>query len=39
MFRARAVFLQFAAALWPSTLKRRDRLRFWYGGEREKKSE
>ena len=36
MFRARTVFLQFAAALWPSTLKRRDRLGYWYGGEREK---
>lgn len=36
MFTARAAFVQFAAALWPGTLKRRDRLRFWYGGEREK---
>lgn len=36
MFSGRAAFVQFAAALWPGTLKRRDRLRFWYGGEREK---
>jgi GT2 family glycosyltransferase len=36
MFSGWAAFIQFAAALWPGTLKRRDRLRFWYGGEREK---
>ena len=36
MFSGRAAFIQFAAALWPGTLKRRDRLRFWYGGKREK---
>jgi glycosyltransferase involved in cell wall biosynthesis len=36
LFSARAVFMQFAAALWPSTLKRRDRLGLWYGGQREK---
>jgi GT2 family glycosyltransferase len=36
MFSGRAALIQFAAALWPGTLKRRDRLRFWYGGEREK---
>jgi len=36
MFSGRAVFMQFVAAFWPGTLKRRDRLRLWYGGEREK---
>jgi len=36
LFSGRAVFFQFAAALWPSTLKRRDRLGFWYDGRREK---
>ena len=39
LFSGRAVFMQFAAALWPSTLRRRDRLVFWYGGQREKGSE
>ena len=36
LFSRRAVFIQFAAAMWPSTLKRRDRLGFWYDGQREK---
>jgi glycosyltransferase involved in cell wall biosynthesis len=36
LFSARAAFMQFAAAIWPSTLRRRDRLDFWYGGQREK---
>ena len=36
LFSARAVFLQFLAMLWPGSLKRRDRLGFWYDGQREK---
>jgi glycosyltransferase involved in cell wall biosynthesis len=36
LFSGRAIFMQFAAALWPATLKRRDRLGFWYDGQREK---
>ena len=36
LFSGREIFVQFAAALWPSTLKRRERLRLWYDGQREK---
>jgi glycosyltransferase involved in cell wall biosynthesis len=36
LFTGWQVFAQFARALWPGTLKRRDRLGIWYGGEREK---
>jgi glycosyltransferase involved in cell wall biosynthesis len=36
LFTARQVFVQFASGLWPGTLKRRDRLGMWYGGDREK---
>jgi glycosyltransferase involved in cell wall biosynthesis len=39
LFSARAVFVQFLAMLWPGALKRRDRLGFWYDGQREKKPE
>lgn len=39
MFSARTVFLQFLAMLWPGALKRRDRLGFWYDGQREKTPE
>ncbi len=39
MFSARSVFLQFLAMAWPGTLKRRDRLGFWYDGRREKTPE
>ena len=31
------IFLQFSKALLPGTVKRRDRLGLWYGGQREKK--
>lgn len=36
MFTARQMFWQFAGALRPGTLKRRDRLGLWYDGQREK---
>jgi len=36
LFTGWQVFVQFASALWPGTLKRRDRLGIWYGGQREK---
>jgi len=36
LFTGWQVFAQFASALWPGTLKRRDRLGIWYGGQREK---
>jgi glycosyltransferase involved in cell wall biosynthesis len=36
LFTTRQFVWQFARALWPPTLKRRDRLEIWYGGEREK---
>jgi glycosyltransferase involved in cell wall biosynthesis len=36
LFTPRQVVSQFVRALWPPTLKRRDRLGLWYGGEREK---
>jgi hypothetical protein len=39
MFSGRAAFLQFLAMLWPGSLKRRDRLAFWYDGRREKRPE
>jgi glycosyltransferase involved in cell wall biosynthesis len=39
LFSGRAVFLQFLAMLWPGALKRRDRLGFWYDGQREKHPE
>lgn len=39
LFTAREVFVQFASALWPSTVKRRDRLGMWYGGAREKRDD
>lgn len=39
LFTPRQVFVQFASALWPNNLKRRDRLGIWYGGEREKGGE
>jgi glycosyltransferase involved in cell wall biosynthesis len=38
LFSASDVFRQFARALLPGTLKRRDRLEMWYGGHREKGS-
>ena len=36
LFTARQVGWQFVRALWLPTLKRRERLGIWYGGEREK---
>jgi glycosyltransferase involved in cell wall biosynthesis len=36
LFSGRQVLTQFVVALWPPTLKRRDRLGIWYGGQREK---
>lgn len=39
LFSARALFVQFLAMLWPGALKRRDRLGFWYDGQREKSPE
>ena len=39
LFTARQVLSQFVMALWPGTLKRRDRLGIWYGGDREKGGE
>jgi glycosyltransferase involved in cell wall biosynthesis len=36
LFGASAIASQFARALVPGTLKRRDRLDHWYGGDREK---
>ena len=36
LFTGWQVFVQFASALRPGTLKRRDRLGLWYGGQREK---
>jgi len=39
MFSARVVFVQFLMMLWPGALKRRDRLGFWYDGQREKTPE
>lgn len=39
LFTARQMLVQFASALRPSTLRRRDRLDIWYGGEREKDGE
>jgi len=36
LFSTSAIVVQFARALLPSTLKRRDRLALWYGGDREK---
>ena len=39
LFTGRQVFMQFASALRPSNLKRRDRLGIWYGGDREKNGE
>lgn len=36
LFTGREVLMQFVVALWPSNLKRRERLRIWYGGQREK---
>jgi glycosyltransferase involved in cell wall biosynthesis len=38
LFTPWQMFWQFASALRPSTLKRRDRLDLWYGGRREKDS-
>lgn len=38
-FSWRAVLLQFLVMLWPGSLKRRDRLGFWYDGQREKSAE
>jgi glycosyltransferase involved in cell wall biosynthesis len=38
-FSARSVFMQFLVMLWPGSLKRRDRLGFWYDGQREKHPE
>ena len=35
LFTARQFAWQFVRALWPPTLKSRDRLEIWYGGERE----
>ncbi len=39
MFTAWQMFWQFAGALRPSNLKRRDRLGLWYDGQREKSDE
>jgi glycosyltransferase involved in cell wall biosynthesis len=39
LFGKSAVLGQFARALLPGTLKRRDRLALWYGGDREKGGE
>lgn len=39
LFSARGALLQFLAMLWPGSLKRRDRLGFWYDGQREKRPE
>jgi len=39
LFTGRQFVWQFVRALWPGTLKRRDRLGIWYGGEREKGDE
>lgn len=36
LFTGRQFVWQFVRALWPGTLKRRDRLEIWYGGRREK---
>jgi glycosyltransferase involved in cell wall biosynthesis len=36
LFTGGEVLRQFAMALWPANLKRRDRLGIWYGGHREK---
>ena len=36
LFTPRQLVWQFVKALWPPTLKRRDRLDMWYGGDREK---
>jgi glycosyltransferase involved in cell wall biosynthesis len=38
-FSAGSVFVQFLVMLWPGSLKRRERLRFWYDGQREKNPE
>lgn len=38
-FSARSVFMQFLVMLWPGSLKRRERLGFWYDGQREKNPE
>ncbi len=38
-FSARAVLMQFLVMLRPGSLKRRDRLGFWYDGQREKSAE
>jgi glycosyltransferase involved in cell wall biosynthesis len=38
-FSARSVFMQFLVMLWPGSLKRRERLGFWYDGQREKHPE
>jgi glycosyltransferase involved in cell wall biosynthesis len=37
LFTARQVFMQFAMAIVPGTLTRRDRLGMWYDGDREKR--
>jgi glycosyltransferase involved in cell wall biosynthesis len=39
LFTARQILWQFVSAIWPSTVKRRDRLSLWYGGERENDGE
>jgi glycosyltransferase involved in cell wall biosynthesis len=39
LFTGRQFAWQFVRALWPGTLKRRDRLEVWYGGQREKDGE
>jgi len=38
-FSAGSVFRQFLVMLWPGSLKRRERLGFWYDGQREKNPE
>jgi glycosyltransferase involved in cell wall biosynthesis len=35
MLSARRILVQFVLTLWPGTLKRRERLDLWYGGDRE----
>ena len=38
-FSAGSVFRQFLVMLWPGSLKRRERLGFWYDGQRERNPE
>ena len=38
-FSAGSVFMQFLVMLWPGSLRRRERLGFWYDGQRERNPE